>query len=62
MGYNIEISVNMLKETKFSEVENTIEDMAKFYSCDNIYSLTEEGWNKKNKKISLRLCNKFYGL
>jgi hypothetical protein len=42
MGYNIEISVNMLKETKFSEVENTIQYMAEFYNCDNIYSFTEE--------------------
>lgn len=47
MGYNIEISVNMLKETKFSEVEKTIKDMAEFYSCDNIYSLTEEDGTKK---------------
>ena len=47
MGYNIEVSVNMLKETKFSEVEKTIKDMAEFYSCDNIYSLTEEDGTKK---------------
>ena len=47
MGYNIEISVNILKETKFSEVEKTIEDMAEFYRCDNIYSLTEEDGTKK---------------
>lgn len=42
MGYNIEISVNMLKETKFSEVENTIQSVARSYNCDNIYTLTEE--------------------
>lgn len=42
MGYNIEISVNMLKETKFSEVEKTIQTIAEFYCCENIYSLTEE--------------------
>ena len=47
MGYNIEISVNMLKETKFSEVENTIQYMAEFYNCDNIYSFTEEDGTKK---------------
>ena len=47
MGYNIEISVNILKETKFSEVEKSIEGMAEFYSCDNIYSLTEEDGTKK---------------
>jgi len=42
MGYNVEISVNMLKETKFSEVEKTIQGIAEFYSCDNIYSFNEE--------------------
>jgi hypothetical protein len=47
MGYNVEISVNMLKETKFSEVEKTIQGIAEFYSCDNIYSLTEEDGTKK---------------
>jgi len=47
MGYNIEISVNLLKETKFSEVEKTILDMAQFYNCNNIYSLTEEDGTKK---------------
>ena len=47
MGYNIEISVNILKETKFSEVEKSIKGIAEFYSCDNIYSLTEEDGTKK---------------
>ena len=47
MGYNVEISVNMLKETKFSEIEKTIQGIAEFYSCDNIYSLTEEDGTKK---------------
>ena len=47
MGYNIEISVNVLKETKFLEVEKTIRDIAEFYSCDNMYSLTEEDGTAK---------------
>ena len=42
MGYNIEISVNMLKATKFSEIENTIDTVARSYNCDNIYTLSEE--------------------
>ena len=42
MGYNIEISVNMLKNTNFSEIEMTIKSIAEFYNCDNIYSFTEE--------------------
>jgi hypothetical protein len=47
MGYNVEISINILRETKFSEVENTIQNVAKFYSCDNIYLLSEEDGTKK---------------
>ena len=42
MGYNIEISVNMLKETKFSEIEKIICDTANFYNCNNIYTISEE--------------------
>ena len=42
MGYNVEISVNMLKETNFSELESTIEDIANSYDCENFYLLSEE--------------------
>jgi hypothetical protein len=42
MGYNVEISVNLLKETNFSEIENTIHEVAKLYNCENIYSINEE--------------------
>jgi hypothetical protein len=42
MGYCVEISVNMLKETNFSEIEDTIYDVAEKYNCDNIYSISEE--------------------
>jgi hypothetical protein len=41
MGYNIELSINMLNVTKFSEIENTIYDVAETYNCNNIYSLNE---------------------
>lgn len=47
MGYNIEISINMLKEKKFSEVENTIQCVAKIYNCNDIYTITEEDGTKK---------------
>jgi hypothetical protein len=42
MGYNIELSINMLNVTKFSEIEKTIYDVAETYNCNNIYSLNEE--------------------
>jgi len=47
MGYNIEISLNMLKETKFSQVDKMIKDMSEFCGCNNIYSLTEEDGTTK---------------
>jgi hypothetical protein len=37
----------MLKETKFSELENSIENMAKLHDCESFYSLTEEDGTKK---------------
>ena len=42
MGYNVEISVNVLKETKFSEIENTIHEVAEHYNCEKIYTISEE--------------------
>lgn len=50
MGYTIEISINMLKENKFSEVENTIRNIAEFYNCDDFYTLTEEDGTKKTPR------------
>jgi len=47
MGYNIEISINILKETKISEKEFYIKDIAKSNFCDNIFLLNEvDGTNK----------------
>ncbi len=51
----------MLKETKFSEVEKSIQCVSELYNCDNIYSLTEEDGTTKNTQISLCLRNKFCG-
>lgn len=42
MGYNIEISVNMLKEKHFSEIETNIEDTAELYGCESVVSMSEE--------------------
>jgi hypothetical protein len=42
MGYYVEISLNMLKETHFSEFENTIVDIANSYDCESIYLISEE--------------------
>lgn len=50
MGYNIEISVNMQKETNFSEMERNIKDMAIFYSCNSLYVSSEEDGTTKIPK------------
>ena len=47
MGYNVDVAVNMNKETKFSEIESTIKDIAKYYDYNNIYSISEEDGTKK---------------
>ena len=47
MGYNVDGAVNMNKETKFSEIESTIKDIAKYYDYNNIYSISEEDRTKK---------------
>lgn len=47
MGYNIEISVNMLKETNFFEIERNLEDTAKFYNCNHLYITSEEDGTTK---------------
>ena len=52
MGYNIEISVNLLKETKFTEMEEMIEETAKFYNCESVYSFSEEDGTQKIPRYS----------
>ena len=42
MRYNIEVSVNIIKETKISEIVQNIKDNAKLCECNQIYMLTEE--------------------
>ena len=53
MGFNVEISVNLLKDSKFSEIENTIQDIAEFYECESIYSISEEDGTKKIPRYHL---------
>jgi hypothetical protein len=53
MGYNVEISVNLLKDSKFSEIEKTIQDTAELYECDSIYSIAEEDGTKKIPRYHL---------
>lgn len=47
MGYNVDLSVNTLKHTNFSEIENIIQNAAKLYNCNTIYLMTEEDGTRK---------------
>jgi len=42
MGYNIELSINLMKWGNFSELENMVLILADKYGCDNIYEFSEE--------------------
>jgi len=42
MGYNIDISVNMVKEKTFSEIETTIVNTAELYGCESAVLISEE--------------------
>jgi len=42
MGYNIELSIHLMKCVNFSELENMILVFADKYECDNIYEFSEE--------------------
>jgi len=42
MGYNIEISVNLRKHSKFSEIESIIQENAELFGSESIYSISEE--------------------
>jgi hypothetical protein len=53
MGYNVEISVNLLKDSNFSEIEKTIHNTAEIYECESIYSIAEEDGTKKIPRYHL---------
>ena len=42
MGYIIEVSMNVLKNSNSTEIETIINDTANLYNCDKIYMLSEE--------------------
>jgi len=41
MGYNIEISINILQHTNHTEIKKEISDLALSYECNNYYYLYE---------------------
>ena len=47
MGYIVEISINVMKETKYSDVEMCIKEAARLTECVNIYVISEEDGTQK---------------
>jgi hypothetical protein len=46
-GYNVEISINLLKETTSSTIESVVRDIAIENECDHIYSYSETDGTSK---------------
>ena len=46
-GYNVEISINLLKETTSSTIESVVRDIAKENECDHIYAYSETDGTSK---------------
>lgn len=55
MGYTTEISVNMLKNHNFIEIENIIYEITKYHNCESFYMIPEEYGTKK-----LTRCHNVY--
>ena len=46
-GYNVEISINLLKESTSSTIESVVRDVANENECDHIYSYSETDGTSK---------------
>lgn len=46
-GYNVEISIDLLRETTSSTIESVVKDVAKQYECNHIYSYSETDGTSK---------------
>ena len=46
-GYNVEISINLLKETTSSTIESVVRDVAKQNECDHIYAYSDTDGTSK---------------
>ena len=70
MGYNIEVSVNLLKHADFTNMEKKVREIAEICGCEHIYSFTDmDGTSKISRyhmifvvtfpKINLENCSTF---
>ena len=46
-GYNVEISINLLKETTSSTIESIVREIAEQNECNHIYSYSETDGTSK---------------
>jgi hypothetical protein len=51
MGYNIEISLNLIKIQNSSEIKQNINDLAMEYNCNNFYIMDDTDIYSKIKRI-----------
>jgi hypothetical protein len=47
MVFNIEISINLMKHSNVTEIENEVVGLAKEYNCEDVYTFSEAEWDSK---------------
>jgi len=41
MGYNIDLSINLIKQSNYTKLEAEMIDIAQYYNCESFYHITE---------------------
>ena len=57
MGFKIEISINLMKPSNVTEIENEIMCLAKECNCEDIYTFSQTEWSRK-----LSVCTLYWHL
>ena len=52
MGYNIELSVNLMKLKKFTDLEHLTRYFKEYFECESVYTLTETDGTAKIPRYS----------
>jgi hypothetical protein len=52
MGYNIELSVNLMKLKKFTDLEHLTRYFKEYFKCESVYTLTETDGTAKIPRYS----------
>jgi hypothetical protein len=59
MGYNIELSINLLKQSSFSDVDDMIFYFKNNYNCQNVFTISETDGTSKIPRYSYVLMVSF---